>query len=179
MIRTVNKFVWLIFSCPLDATKKSGRRLCGDVDYDECKEVASYITPVPGGVGPMTIAMLIQSTLEGAKRTLSTDTLVRKPNLCNVGVDLYQNITSGCDYLQWVANFLLINNCIITFASELWQNNARTRFPTSGIFWKSVQNSTGRSISASLTMPRPLTASDIVHCGRLCLRWVYQHTLWS
>ena len=41
----------------------------------------------------------------------------------------------------------------------------------------SVQNSTGRSISASLTMPRPLTASDIVHCGRLCLRWVYQHTL--
>ena len=54
-----------------------------------------------------------------------------------------------------------------------------TRFPTSSIFWKSVQNLTGRSISASLTMPRPLTASDIVHCGRLCLRWVYQHTLWS
>ena len=45
-----------------------------------------------------------------------------------------------------------------------------TRFPTSGIFWKSVQNLTGRSISASLTMPRPLTASGIVHCGRLCLK---------
>ncbi|XP_072032663.1 C-1-tetrahydrofolate synthase, cytoplasmic-like isoform X2 [Amphiura filiformis] len=58
-----------------DATKKSGKRLCGDVDYAECKEVASYITPVPGGVGPMTIAMLIQSTLEGAKRTLNTDAL--------------------------------------------------------------------------------------------------------
>ena len=52
-----------------------------------------------------------------------------------------------------------------------------TRFPTSGIFWKSVQNLTGRSISASLTMPRPLAASGIVHCGRLCLRCVYQHTL--
>ena len=40
-----------------------------------------------------------------------------------------------------------------------------------------AQNLTGRSISASLTMPRPLTASGIVHCGRLCLRWMYQHTL--
>ena len=60
-----------------DATKKSGRRLCGDVDYADCREVASYITPVPGGVGPMTIAMLIQSTLEGAKRTLNTGELVR------------------------------------------------------------------------------------------------------
>lgn len=42
-------------------------KLCGDVDFDDCKEKAGYITPVPGGVGPMTIAMLMQNTLTAAK----------------------------------------------------------------------------------------------------------------
>jgi methylenetetrahydrofolate dehydrogenase (NADP+) / methenyltetrahydrofolate cyclohydrolase len=51
-----------------DATKKSGSRLVGDVDYDEVSKKASAITPVPGGVGPMTIAMLLKNTLEAAKR---------------------------------------------------------------------------------------------------------------
>jgi methylenetetrahydrofolate dehydrogenase (NADP+)/methenyltetrahydrofolate cyclohydrolase len=46
-----------------DATRKSGRRLVGDVDYDSVREVASAITPVPGGVGPMTIAMLLSNTV--------------------------------------------------------------------------------------------------------------------
>ena len=43
-------------------------KLCGDVDFDSAKEVASYITPVPGGVGPMTITMLLANTLESAER---------------------------------------------------------------------------------------------------------------
>jgi methylenetetrahydrofolate dehydrogenase (NADP+)/methenyltetrahydrofolate cyclohydrolase len=43
--------------------------LCGDVDYANVKEVASYITPVPGGVGPMTITMLLVNTIEAAERT--------------------------------------------------------------------------------------------------------------
>ncbi len=42
-------------------------KLCGDVDFDGVKEVASYITPVPGGVGPMTITMLLVNTLEAAE----------------------------------------------------------------------------------------------------------------
>ncbi len=50
-----------------DATKKSGFRLIGDADFDEIKEKASFITPVPGGVGPMTIAMLIENTLKAAE----------------------------------------------------------------------------------------------------------------
>lgn len=54
-----------------DSTKKSGFHLCGDVDFDAVKEVASYITPVPKGVGPMTIAMLIYNTLEAAENTLT------------------------------------------------------------------------------------------------------------
>ncbi|MBO8450001.1 MAG: bifunctional methylenetetrahydrofolate dehydrogenase/methenyltetrahydrofolate cyclohydrolase FolD [Spirochaetes bacterium] len=49
-----------------DASKKSGFRLTGDVDFEAVKEVASFITPVPKGVGPMTIAMLMHNTLEAA-----------------------------------------------------------------------------------------------------------------
>jgi hypothetical protein len=51
-----------------DKTKKSGFRLVGDVDFEGASSVASYITPVPKGVGPMTIAMLIKNTLLAAKR---------------------------------------------------------------------------------------------------------------
>ncbi|MBC7717768.1 MAG: bifunctional 5,10-methylene-tetrahydrofolate dehydrogenase/5,10-methylene-tetrahydrofolate cyclohydrolase, partial [Pseudorhodobacter sp.] len=43
-------------------------KLCGDVDYDEVAQVASAITPVPGGVGPMTITMLLMNTIESAER---------------------------------------------------------------------------------------------------------------
>ena len=50
-----------------DSTKKSGFRLVGDCDFDTVKEKASYITPVPGGVGPMTIAMLMYNVLEAAE----------------------------------------------------------------------------------------------------------------
>ena len=50
-----------------DATRKSGKRLVGDVDFEGVSAVAAAITPVPGGVGPMTIAMLLVNTLEAAK----------------------------------------------------------------------------------------------------------------
>jgi len=50
-----------------DSTKKKGYRLVGDVNFDEAKEVAGFITPVPGGVGPMTIAMLMANTLRAAE----------------------------------------------------------------------------------------------------------------
>ncbi|KAI5462666.1 formate--tetrahydrofolate ligase-domain-containing protein [Mariannaea sp. PMI_226] len=49
-----------------DATKKSGSRLVGDVEYEKAVEVASAITPVPGGVGPMTVAMLMQNVVDAA-----------------------------------------------------------------------------------------------------------------
>jgi methylenetetrahydrofolate dehydrogenase (NADP+)/methenyltetrahydrofolate cyclohydrolase len=51
-----------------DATKKRGYRLAGDVDFENVSKKASYITPVPGGVGPMTIAMLLKNTLLASKR---------------------------------------------------------------------------------------------------------------
>lgn len=49
-----------------DDSKKSGQRLVGDVDYESAVEVASKITPVPGGVGPMTVAMLLQNVINAA-----------------------------------------------------------------------------------------------------------------
>ncbi len=52
-----------------DSSKKKGYRLVGDVDFEEAMEVAGAITPVPGGVGPMTIAMLLRNTMDSAKRT--------------------------------------------------------------------------------------------------------------
>ena len=53
-----------------DASTEKGYRLVGDVDFDAVKEKASAITPVPRGVGPMTIAMLMQNTLQAAQRTV-------------------------------------------------------------------------------------------------------------
>ena len=53
-----------------DATTKSGTRLVGDVDFESVREVASKITPVPGGVGPMTIAMLMSNTVRAAEMRL-------------------------------------------------------------------------------------------------------------
>lgn len=55
----------------VDATRKAGFRWAGDVDYASASHVASLITPVPGGVGPMTVAQLMQNTLLGAERMLT------------------------------------------------------------------------------------------------------------
>ena len=54
-----------------DETRPKGYRLAGDVDFESAKECASLITPVPGGVGPMTITMLLYNTLKSARRTAS------------------------------------------------------------------------------------------------------------
>ncbi|MBO7166848.1 MAG: bifunctional methylenetetrahydrofolate dehydrogenase/methenyltetrahydrofolate cyclohydrolase FolD [Kiritimatiellae bacterium] len=52
----------------VDPSKPKGYALCGDADFASCSEVASAITPVPGGVGPMTITMLLWNTVESAER---------------------------------------------------------------------------------------------------------------
>ena len=53
-----------------DATRKTGFRLCGDVDFDNVAPKCSFITPVPGGVGPMTIVSLMKNTLLAGKRAI-------------------------------------------------------------------------------------------------------------
>jgi len=57
-----------------DPSRERGYRLTGDVDFAGVSEKASYITPVPGGVGPMTITMLLNNTIESAKRTIARGT---------------------------------------------------------------------------------------------------------
>lgn len=52
-----------------DKTRKSGKRLVGDIEYDTVKSIAGYVTPVPGGVGPMTIAMLMDNIVLAWKRS--------------------------------------------------------------------------------------------------------------
>jgi 5,10-methylene-tetrahydrofolate dehydrogenase/methenyl tetrahydrofolate cyclohydrolase len=54
-----------------DPTSEKGYRWVGDVAFDEVKEVAGAITPSPGGVGPMTITMLLKNTLRGAELAIS------------------------------------------------------------------------------------------------------------
>ncbi|SCU93518.1 LAFA_0F16842g1_1 [Lachancea sp. 'fantastica'] len=54
-----------------DSSKKSGQKLVGDVEFESAKDKASFITPVPGGVGPMTVAMLVQNVLLAAERQLA------------------------------------------------------------------------------------------------------------
>ena len=56
---------------PLIQDGPDAGKLCGDVDFESAKYVASFITPVPGGVGPMTITMLLANTLESAERALN------------------------------------------------------------------------------------------------------------
>ena len=51
-----------------DSSKKSGRKLVGDVDFNEVKDIASKISPVPGGVGPMTVTTLLYNTLKAFKQ---------------------------------------------------------------------------------------------------------------
>lgn len=58
-----------------DSTKKSGQRLVGDVDYNSAAEVASHITPVPGGVGPMTVAMLLRNVVDSASSSFERQKL--------------------------------------------------------------------------------------------------------
>ncbi len=56
-----------------DASRRTGTRMVGDVDFERVREVASWITPVPGGVGPMTVTMLLANTVAAAERAAGPD----------------------------------------------------------------------------------------------------------
>ncbi len=67
-----NPMFYFISLCLVDSSKKSGKSLVGDVDYQEAQGIAGWITPVPGGVGPMTVAMLMRNTVECARRATAS-----------------------------------------------------------------------------------------------------------
>jgi methylenetetrahydrofolate dehydrogenase (NADP+)/methenyltetrahydrofolate cyclohydrolase/formyltetrahydrofolate synthetase len=78
----------------LDSTKKSGVRWVGDVEYAEASKVASAITPVPGGVGPMTVAMLMENTFQSAKRWFE---LSRKRDITPLPLELETPVPSDIE----------------------------------------------------------------------------------
>ena len=69
MLRAVRVVIDVGMNRVEDATAPKGYRLTGDVHFPSASEVASKITPVPGGVGPMTIAMLLRNTVHAAERS--------------------------------------------------------------------------------------------------------------
>ncbi|KIP09081.1 hypothetical protein PHLGIDRAFT_126538 [Phlebiopsis gigantea 11061_1 CR5-6] len=77
-----------------DETKKSGQRMVGDVDFDSASAIASYITPVPGGVGPMTVAMLMSNTLRAAERQWNE---IRDRKLKPLKLDIKEKVPSDID----------------------------------------------------------------------------------
>ncbi|KAI7881761.1 FTHFS-domain-containing protein [Lichtheimia hyalospora FSU 10163] len=77
-----------------DSTKKSGMRWVGDVEYAKAAEVAHAITPVPGGVGPMTVAMLMENTFTSAKRWFD---LSRSRNISPLPLDLKTPVPSDIE----------------------------------------------------------------------------------
>ncbi|XP_071513286.1 C-1-tetrahydrofolate synthase, cytoplasmic isoform X1 [Panulirus ornatus] len=79
-----------------DATKKSGSRLVGDVAYNEAVKVASVITPVPGGVGPMTVAMLMNNTVISAQKAAS-QMRVSKWNIKYLPLELLDKVPSDIE----------------------------------------------------------------------------------
>ncbi|EIM90025.1 FTHFS-domain-containing protein [Stereum hirsutum FP-91666 SS1] len=77
-----------------DATKKSGQRLVGDVDFASASNVASHITPVPGGVGPMTVAQLMENTLKSAERLWD---LSRSRKVKPLALNILENVPSDIE----------------------------------------------------------------------------------
>lgn len=62
--------MWLTGVYLSDTTRPSGSRLVGDVDFEQARQRASWITPVPGGVGPMTVAMLMKNVVLAACKAI-------------------------------------------------------------------------------------------------------------
>lgn len=77
-----------------DASKKSGTRLVGDVDFDSAAKVASFITPVPGGVGPLTVACLISNVFKSAERIFNKN-LSRK--ITPLKLNILENVPSDIE----------------------------------------------------------------------------------
>ncbi|XKL59912.1 hypothetical protein PGB90_000928 [Kerria lacca] len=80
-----------------DKSKQSGQRLVGDVHYEEASKIASYITPVPGGVGPMTVAMLMKNTVLSAQSAIKNITTKREWNLSSFPLKIMRPIPSDIE----------------------------------------------------------------------------------
>ncbi|BAP73607.1 c-1-tetrahydrofolate synthase [Kluyveromyces marxianus] len=139
-----------------DATKKSGKRLVGDVDFEACKEKASYITPVPGGVGPMTVAMLVQNVVLAAKRQLQNAT--KLPQIKPLPLKLETKVPSDIEisrkqapkYIKTVAEELGVHHSEL----ELYGHYKAKLSPK--IIKRLAENEDGKYILVAGITPTPL-----------------------
>ncbi len=100
----------------VDNDSEKGYYLCGDVDFEDVKDIASHITPVPGGVGPMTIAMLLQNTLEAFENKNRTPSV--KKEKINIAAMCSTNGTDLDAIINAINNNELNVNLSLIFANK-------------------------------------------------------------
>eukprot|EP01134_Creolimax_fragrantissima_P001143 CFRG1143T1 len=142
-----------------DATRKSGSRLVGDVDFESCKSVAYAISPVPGGVGPMTVAMLLENTLIAFERFIKTTPSPNNWKLVPTSISPLAPVPSDTDIAEAaiIKPISTLANEIALLPSELEHYGsglAKVRYSDVLRRLKSVEN--GKYICVTGINPTPL-----------------------
>ncbi len=147
-----------------DASKKSGFKLTGDVKFDEVAPKCSYITPVPGGVGPMTIVSLMKNTLLAGKKPFINEIFLIHNSLtsllflhiCVAGKGRYSQGCFRYDHIH-ANDSLLPHRITLLFAGDLMQHqgqiNAAVLLPDT--ITPIVSNSSKKK-SAGRILPSPI-----------------------
>ncbi|CDO54983.1 hypothetical protein DV113_001294 [Geotrichum candidum] len=138
-----------------DATRKSGKRLVGDVDFESASQVASKITPVPGGVGPMTVAMLLDNVVLSAKR-IAED--FQKPKIIPLPLDIKEQVPSdfAISRAQKPKNITQVAGEIGVLPSELEQYGAYKAKVHLSILDRLKDRKNGKYILVTGITPTPL-----------------------
>lgn len=166
-----------------DATRKSGKRCVGDVDFDAALPYVKAITPVPGGVGPMTVAMLLQNTFIAAQRQLTTSSNTQLRRLTPVPSDA--EISSACtptEITEIAAIARVPRSRIIPYGST------KAKIDISNLPAPNTNNKRGKYIVVTGITPTPLgegkstTTIGVAqalgaHCGRLAIATVRQPSM--
>lgn len=140
-----------------DPTKKSGQRLVGDVAFDEAKERASYITPVPGGVGPMTVVMLMTNTVISAERAVAR-ALDCRWNLRPLTIKFKEPIPSDIEISrdQEPKNITLLASEIGIHPSEIFPYGSKKAKISLSVLTRLNNQQTGKLVVVAGITPTPL-----------------------
>ncbi|CAH0550857.1 unnamed protein product [Brassicogethes aeneus] len=139
-----------------DSTKKSGQRLVGDVAYEEAKKNASYITPVPGGVGPMTVAMLMKNTVQSAQ--LSADKILNtKWNLRHLPLRLQNPVPSdiAISRAQEPKNIMQLAEEIGLYGGEVSPYGSKKAKVSLSVLERLKNNKNGKYVVVTAITPTP------------------------
>ncbi|KAG5886240.1 hypothetical protein JTB14_008907 [Gonioctena quinquepunctata] len=140
-----------------DPTKKSGQKLVGDVDFGEASKVASHITPVPGGVGPMTVAMLMKNTVQSAQK--AAESLLNKTwNLSVLPLKLQTPVPSdiAISRAQTPKNISQLANEIGVLSSEVSQYGSKKAKISLSVLDRLGNQKNGKYVVVAGMTPTPL-----------------------